>query len=90
MIVTAYLASQYKKPIELALFYAVVSAVIGTINHLKITTIFINALIVLSVCLFYLSVLVGLKEHQIPWILMLLAFPAVMLTLAFKVLMIFG
>ena len=90
MIVTAYLASQYKKLIEFALFYAVVSAVIGTINHLEITSIFINALIVLSVSFFHLSVLVRLKEHQIPWILMLLAFPAVMLTLAFKVLMIFG
>jgi len=72
MLVTAYLASRYKKPIGFASFYAAVSAVISTINHLG-----------LGVCIVHLSILVKLK-NQIPWVLMLLSFPAIMLFLAFK------
>jgi hypothetical protein len=75
LVGAAYLADKFEKPLEMALVYVGIGAILGLTTGNPIGEVLIHAVLMLAFCLAYFFILIRVSDQLALWLLVLISFP---------------
>jgi hypothetical protein len=75
LVGAAYLADKFEKPLEMALVYVGIGAILGLTTGNPIGEVLIHAVLMFAFCLAYFFILIRVADHLALWLLVLIGFP---------------
>ena len=80
LVAAAYIADRIKKPFSVALAYAFLTCVFGSVGGASVSDLIVTTLLTLAFCGVYFSVLIKVSDSIVLWVLVLAGFPVALYT----------